>query len=117
MVRFKFNIFDKIFILPHLILYSNNSEENTVSNSNNVSVYPNNSSENNSDNTNKDNKNNNPTQKYVKVIVDDPFNNRDIILQVAKKQKGVYLWESLDGNHKYVGHSISLYNPISSYFA
>jgi excinuclease UvrABC nuclease subunit len=28
----------------------------------------------------------------------------------------VYLWESLDGKHKYVGHSINLYNRISSYF-
>ena len=37
-----------------------------------------------------DNSNNgsgkNPKHKYIKVIVDDPFNNRDIILRVAKKQ-------------------------------
>lgn len=32
-----------------------------------------------------------PKYKYVKVIVNDPFNNRDIILRVAKKQRGVYL--------------------------
>ncbi len=54
--------------------------------------------------------------KYVKVLVHDPFNNRDIILKVTKKQKGVYVWESLDGEHVYVGHSINLYNRISSYF-
>ena len=54
--------------------------------------------------------------KYVKILVDNPFNNRDIILKVTKKQKGVYIWESLDDKHKYVGHSINLYNRISSYF-
>ena len=43
-------------------------------------------------------------------------NNRDIILKVTKKQKGVYVWESVDGKHIYVGHSINLYNRISSYF-
>ena len=32
-----------------------------------------------------------PKYKYVKVLVNDPFNNRDIILKVAKNQKGVYL--------------------------
>jgi hypothetical protein len=32
-----------------------------------------------------------PKYNYVKVLVTDPFNNRDIILRVAKKQKGVYL--------------------------
>ena len=53
---------------------------------------------------------------YVKVLVDAPYDNRDPILKVTKKQKGVYIWETLDGKHKYVGHSINLYNRISSYF-
>jgi hypothetical protein len=57
-----------------------------------------------------------PKYKYVKILVDNPFNNKDIILKVTKKQKGVYIWESLDDKHKYVGHSINLYNRISSYF-
>jgi hypothetical protein len=57
-----------------------------------------------------------PKHKYVKILVDNPFNNRDIILKVTKKQKGVYIWESLDDKHKYVDHSINLYNRISSYF-
>ena len=65
------------------------------------------------DNNNNDKK---PVYKYVKILVNDPFNNRDIILKVTKKQKGVYIWESLDNKHKYVGHSINLYNRISSYF-
>lgn len=54
--------------------------------------------------------------KYVKVVVQDPYNNRDIILKVTKKQKGVYIWETLDGKNMYVGHSINLYNRISTYF-
>ena len=71
----------------------------------------------NNNNNNDDNENSsNPKYKYVKVLVNNPFNNRDIILKVTKKQKGVYIWESLDGKHMYVGHSINLYNRISSYF-
>lgn len=31
-----------------------------------------------------------PKYKYVKVLVDDPFNNRDIIVKVTKKQKGAH---------------------------
>jgi len=57
-----------------------------------------------------------PLGKYVKIVVKDPYNNRDIILKITKKQKGVYIWESLDGKHMYVGHSINLYSRISSYF-
>jgi hypothetical protein len=54
--------------------------------------------------------------KSVKVTVKDPFNNRKIIANIAKNQKGIYVWETLDGKHMYVGHSINLYNRISSYF-
>jgi GIY-YIG catalytic domain/Cytochrome C and Quinol oxidase polypeptide I/NUMOD1 domain len=60
--------------------------------------------------------NKNSKHKYTKILVDDPFNNRDIILKITKRQKGVYIWESLDGKQIYVGHSINLYNRISSYF-
>lgn len=70
----------------------------------------------NNNNNDGNNNSNNPKYKYVKVLVNDPFNNRDIILKVTKKQKGVYAWESLDNKHIYVGHSINLYNRISSYF-
>jgi hypothetical protein len=66
---------------------------------------------NNNEEGNKDSK-----YKYVKVEVDNPFTNRGIILKVCKKQKGIYVWESLDGKLMYVGHSINLYNRISSYF-
>lgn len=36
----------------------------------------------------------------MKILVNDPFNNRDLILKVTKKQKGVYIRESLDREHK-----------------
>lgn len=54
--------------------------------------------------------------KYTKIIIENPYKNRDTILKVAKKQKGVYIWETLDSKYMYVGHSINLYNRISSYF-
>jgi Cytochrome C and Quinol oxidase polypeptide I/GIY-YIG catalytic domain/NUMOD1 domain len=53
---------------------------------------------------------------YTKVIIENPYNNRDIIAKITKKQKGVYVWETLDGKNLYVGHSINLYNRICSYF-
>nr|YP_007507066.1 GIY endonuclease [Ceratocystis cacaofunesta]YP_009704205.1 GIY endonuclease [Ceratocystis fimbriata]YP_009710357.1 GIY endonuclease [Ceratocystis albifundus]AFO38118.1 GIY endonuclease [Ceratocystis cacaofunesta]QEN73768.1 GIY endonuclease [Ceratocystis fimbriata]QFX74859.1 GIY endonuclease [Ceratocystis albifundus] len=54
--------------------------------------------------------------KYTKIVVNDPSNNRKLILNNTKNKKGVYVWESLDGKNLYVGHSINLYNRISSYF-
>lgn len=54
-----------------------------------------------SDIINNDN-NKKPKHKYVKILVDNPFNNRDIILKLTKKQKSVYIWESLDDKHKHV---------------
>jgi hypothetical protein len=55
--------------------------------------------DNNNGNIKPDNENNNPHNKendgkkhnYVKVLVDAPYDNRDIILKVTKKQKGVYV--------------------------
>jgi hypothetical protein len=87
-----------------------------------ISEYDNKNKGYNNDNKNRDNEDNprengkGKKHNYVKVLVDDPFNNRDIVLEVSKKQKGVYIWETLDGKHMYVGHSINLYNRISSYF-
>jgi len=75
------------------------------------------SNNNNNNNDNNEKKNTEYSKfRYVKVLVEDPFNNRDIILKVTKGQKGVYIWESKDGKYKYVGRSINLYNRISSYF-
>jgi hypothetical protein len=60
--------------------------------------------------------NNKIESKYTKILIEDPYNNRDIVLKITKGQKGVYIWETLDGKNIYVGHSINLYNRISSYF-
>ena len=68
----------------------------------------------NDNNSDQDNKNS--KHKYVKIFIKDPYNNRDTILKITKKQKGVYVWASLDNKNIYVGHSINLYNRISSYF-
>ena len=42
-------------------------------------------------NDNNNGENENSKDKYVKILVNDPFNNRDIILKVSKKQKGIYI--------------------------
>jgi len=91
-------------------------------NSDNKSPFLSESDNNDSYNTDNENntshndrQNDNNKHNYVKVFVDDPYNNREIILEVTKKQKGVYIWQSLDGKDMYVGHSINLYNRISSY--
>ena len=102
------------------------SEKKMVNSDNNnsslISECDNNNKGYNNDNKNRDNEDNphengkGKKHNYVKVLVDDPFNNRDIVLEVSKNQKGVYIWETLDGKHMYVGHSINLRSRISSYF-
>lgn len=76
MVEKKFNIFN-FKSQPSLKTEKVNNDNNNFLTGNN-----NNDGNNNS---------NNPKYKYVKVLVNDPFNNRDIILKVTKKQKGVIL--------------------------
>jgi hypothetical protein len=48
---------------------------------------------NNDESYKSNNENNNSPNRhnYVKILVDDPYNNRDIILKVTKRQKGVYI--------------------------
>src|SRR5271170_1084537 len=41
-------------------------------------------------NNNNDKKENNKF-KYTKIIIENPYNNRDTILKVTKRQKGVYI--------------------------
>ena len=53
---------------------------------------------------------------YTKFIVKDPFNNRKEISNIAKGEKGVYLFEIKSKDLKYVGSSINLYNRVCSYF-
>lgn len=114
-------IFFMVNIYPYMLnmklqLPFNISKVNLNNNDIVITGDDNNFDSNNNNSGNNNNGNKNSKYKYVKVLVDDPFNNRDIILRVSKNQKGVYLWESLDGKHIYVGHSINLYNRISSYF-
>jgi GIY-YIG catalytic domain len=66
-----------------------------------------------SGNNNKENKE--APHKYIKHIIIDPFNNRKLIANVAKKATGVYIFENSDG-YCYVGSSISLYARVVSYF-
>uniref|UniRef100_UPI0023F01F02 homing endonuclease n=1 Tax=Leptographium wingfieldii TaxID=155675 RepID=UPI0023F01F02 len=83
---------------------------------NNIIITDNNNSNNNNNNSNNNNNNNNKNEipNYTKIFIENPFNNRKLILKLAKNQKGVYIWE--DNNNAYVGHSINLYSRISSYF-
>ena len=77
-----FNLFNKV----------NDNNKSLLSEDNNNSPL---SKDNNNHKYNDDNnqfENNNEKKiNYVKVLVDDPFNNRDIILKVTKKQKGIYI--------------------------
>lgn len=54
--------------------------------------------------------------KFIEIFIEDPINNRTKIKEAAKNKKGVYIWESVSTNDIYVGHSINLYNRVSSYF-
>jgi len=64
------------------------SVNNEINDNNNMII-----SNNNNDNKEKDEekaKENNKF-KYTKIIVENPYNNRDTILKITKKQKGVYI--------------------------
>jgi radical SAM superfamily enzyme YgiQ (UPF0313 family) len=56
---------------------------NTKNNDNDIIIIGN-------DNNDKKEKRNDKF-KYIKIIVENPYNNRDTILKVTKKQKGVYI--------------------------
>lgn len=58
---------------------------------------------------------NNSPHPFVKVVIDNPYENRDLIT-VAKNKVGVYIFEVLGKKDIYVGHSINLYSRIYSYF-
>jgi GIY-YIG catalytic domain/NUMOD1 domain len=61
-------------------------------------------------------KNKKTPHNYTKIIINNPYYNRNIIANISKNRVGVYIWESVISNDIYVGHSINLYNRISSYF-
>ena len=45
----------------------------------------------NSTNNNNNNNNKEKIPKYTKVFIENPFDNRNIIVKIAKNQKGVYV--------------------------
>jgi hypothetical protein len=45
----------------------------------------------NINNPKNNNENDNVKSKYTKVLVNNPYYNRDIILKITKRQKGVYI--------------------------
>uniref|UniRef100_UPI0022385457 GIY-YIG endonuclease n=1 Tax=Ramaria rubella TaxID=113071 RepID=UPI0022385457 len=53
---------------------------------------------------------------YKKIVILDPFNNRSKIAEVAKGEKGVYVFEVIESKDIYVGSSVNLYNRVCSYF-
>ena len=53
---------------------------------------------------------------YKEILINDPYNNRVEIANIAKGEKGVYIFEVKSKNLKYVGSSINLYNRVCSYF-
>jgi hypothetical protein len=100
------------FMVDKRRLFNRNFHSNFPKFQNSIIITnPNNN--NNDDYNNDDNKNDN-IPKYTKIYIENPFINRNLIVKVAKNQKGVYIWE--DNKHLYVGHSVNLYNRISSYF-
>jgi hypothetical protein len=54
--------------------------------------------------------------EYFKLNIENPFDNRKQILDVAKNKKGVYIFEILNRNMYYIGSSINLYSRVCSYF-
>lgn len=60
-----------------------------VNNDNNDSLLLSKCDNNDDNNPYNENDNSHNKHPYVKVLVDDPYNNRDIILNVTKKQKGI----------------------------
>jgi hypothetical protein len=71
-------------------LFISNSNLNSSDKGIDINISNNNDDDHTFNSSNKD-KDKKPKHNYVKVLVKDPFNNRDIILKVTKKQKGVYL--------------------------
>lgn len=77
-----FNLFNKVNDNNNSPLSEDNNNSPLSKDNNNHKYY---------DNNNQFENNYEKKINYVKVLVDDPFNNRDIILKVTKKQKGIYI--------------------------
>jgi hypothetical protein len=59
---------------------------------------------------------NNNIYNLKKFKILEPKKNKKILLKYLKKQRGIYIFKSLDEVNIYVGHSINLYSRINSYF-
>lgn len=57
----------------------------------------------------------NDKEDYI-FKIENPFENRKEILNVAKNKKGIYIFEILNKNLYYIGTSINLYSRVCSYF-
>jgi hypothetical protein len=93
------------FMVNRRILFNRNFSSSKLYNTDNIII----TDENNNASrcaSHAQNDDNDKIPKSTKVFIENPFNNRKVILKVAKGQKGVYLWE--DNKHVYVGHSINL---------
>jgi len=94
------------YINPNLKFKPNYKKQNNISNIkyfNNVRLFS----------TTSENKNN---KEYIAINIENPFDNRKHIAELAKNKKGIYIFEILDKNLYYIGSSINLYSRICSYF-
>jgi hypothetical protein len=76
------------FMVDKRILFNRNFQFNSnldYNNTNNIIIT------NDTNNNNNNNNNKNEIPEYTKVFIENPFNNRNILLKVAKNQKGVYV--------------------------
>ena len=55
-------------------------------------------------------------KEYIEFNINNPFDNRKNIAEVAKNKKGVYIFEILKEKTYYIGSSINLYSRVCSYF-
>lgn len=108
-VLYKFKIkFSKSltnYISPNFKFKPNCKKQNNLSNIkvfNNVRLFSTTSENNN--------------KEYIEINIENPFDNRKYIAEIAKNKKGVYIFEILDKNLYYIGSSINLYSRICSYF-
>jgi len=56
-----------------------------------IIIKSNNSNNSNNNNNNNDDNNKKNIPKYTKIFIEDPFNNRKLVLKATKSQKGVYV--------------------------
>src|ERR1700735_969655 len=55
-------------------------------------------------------------KENYELKIENPFENRKQILEIAKNKKGVYIFEILNKNLYYIGSSVNLYSRVCSYF-